>query len=222
MPAPHRTTGRFDPASVRFNSEIVWDGDPAALATLHECLETLTLLLAPFVPFLTDEVHERLVHDVRPDLPESVHLREWPVADLSLVDEQLSRQMSQVRRLVELGRAARAESGLKTRQPLARAMVTAPGWDELPAELRAQLTDELNVRTVDRLSAAGDLVDVAYKGNFRLLGRSFQPDGGGRPARVERADARRDLDGGERPGGLDHESSEPTRHHRRSPLAERR
>jgi isoleucyl-tRNA synthetase len=158
---------------VRRSRRRFWDGDPAALVTLYECLEVLTRLLAPFVPFVTDEVHERLVHDVQPHLPDSVHLRDWPQADPGLVDERLSAQMSLVRRLVELGRAARAESGQKTRQPLARALVSAPDWDGLPEELRTQLADELNVRAVGRLSAAGDLVDVAYKGNFRVLGRSF-------------------------------------------------
>jgi isoleucyl-tRNA synthetase len=81
--------------------------------------------------------------------------------------------MALVRRLVELGRAARAESGQKTRQPLARALVSAPGWEQLPDELRSQLAEELNVRVLDRLSTAGDLVDVTFKGNFRVLGRSF-------------------------------------------------
>jgi isoleucyl-tRNA synthetase len=158
---------------VRRSRRRFWDGDPAALATLHECLEVVTRLLAPFVPFVTDEVHERLVHDVWPDLPDSVHLRDWPRVDGSLVDEELSTQMALVRRLVELGRAARAESGQKTRQPLSRGLVSASGWESLPDELRSQLADELNVREVGRLSAAGDLVDVSFKGNFRVLGRSF-------------------------------------------------
>jgi isoleucyl-tRNA synthetase len=158
---------------VRRSRRRFWDGDPAALATLHECLEVLTLVLAPFVPFVTDDVHERLVHDVRPEVPDSVHLRDWPDVDESVVDTRLGEQMRLVRRLVELGRAARAESGQKTRQPLARALVSAAGWADLPDELRAQLAEELNVREVDRLSAAGDLVDVTYKGNFRVLGRTF-------------------------------------------------
>jgi isoleucyl-tRNA synthetase len=158
---------------VRRSRRRFWDGDAAALATLHECLEVLTRLLAPFVPFVTDEVHERLVHDVWPDLPDSVHLRDWPDVDGSLVDTTLTTQMALVRRVVELGRAARAESGVKTRQPLARALVSAPGWDALPAELRAHVADELNVRDLDTLSSASDLVSVSYKGNFRVLGKSF-------------------------------------------------
>jgi isoleucyl-tRNA synthetase len=135
----------------------------------------LTRLLAPFVPFIADEVHERLVHDVWPDLPDSVHLRDWPQVDGSVVDAELGEQMALVRRLVELGRAARGDSGVKTRQPLARALVSAPGWDDLPDELRAHVADELNVRDVGTLGAAGDLVSVSYKGNFRALGKQFGP-----------------------------------------------
>ncbi|MDQ1697235.1 MAG: isoleucyl-tRNA synthetase, partial [Frankiaceae bacterium] len=74
---------------------------------------------------------------------------------------------------VELGRAARAESGVKTRQPLARALVSAAGWSTLPDELRRHVADELNVRSVDTLSAGEDLVSVTYKGNFRVLGKAF-------------------------------------------------
>jgi isoleucyl-tRNA synthetase len=158
---------------VRRSRRRFWDGDPAALATLHECLEVLTRLLAPFVPFVADEVHERLVHDVWPDLPDSVHLRDWPSVDGSLVDEALAGQMGLVRRVVELGRSARAESGVKTRQPLARALVSASGWAELPEELRRHVAEELNVRAVDALGGESELVEVSHKGNFRVLGRSF-------------------------------------------------
>jgi isoleucyl-tRNA synthetase len=158
---------------VRRSRRRFWDGDPAALATLHECLEVLTRLLAPFVPFVTEEVHQRLVGDVWPDQPDSVHLREWPRHDASLVDTDLRDQMVLVRRLVELGRAARADAAVKTRQPLARAMVAAPGWDTLPDDLRAHVADELNVRALDTLAAAGDLVDVSVKPNFRALGKRF-------------------------------------------------
>jgi isoleucyl-tRNA synthetase len=160
---------------VRRSRRRFWEGDAAALATLHECLEVLTRLLAPFVPFVTDEVHERLVCDVWSDQPDSVHLRDWPKVDGSLVDPALREQMALVRRVVELGRAARADSGVKTRQPLSRALVSAPGWGALPDELRRHVADELNVRDVDTLAAASELVSVTYKGNFRVLGKLFGP-----------------------------------------------
>lgn len=143
----------------------------AAFATLFECLETLTLLMAPIVPFITDHVWQALR---RPDAPESVHLASWPKADESLINPALSEQMALVRRLVELGRAARVDSGQRVRQPLARALVGAPGFAELPEQLRAQIAEELNVVQLDPLSVVGgDLVDYSVKPNFRALGKRF-------------------------------------------------
>ncbi|MDT4910125.1 MAG: isoleucyl-tRNA synthetase, partial [Pseudonocardiales bacterium] len=93
----------------------------------------------------------------------------------------LGEQMALVRRLVELGRAARADSSVKTRQPLARALVSAQGWSTMPESLRREVADELNVVDLSVLAdtEAGDLVDVAVKPNFRTLGRRF---GGGTQA----------------------------------------
>ena len=153
---------------VRSSRRRFWDGDPAALGTLHACLETLTVLLAPFTPFVTDEVWASLFASAPDD---SVHLHPWPTADAALVDADLSAQMALVRRLVDLGRQARAESKVKTRQPLGRAMVSAQGWQSLPDELRALVSSELNVVTLEPL--AGDLVDVTVKANFRALGKRF-------------------------------------------------
>jgi isoleucyl-tRNA synthetase len=80
--------------------------------------------------------------------------------------------MALVRRLVELGRAARASSGVRTRQPLGRAVITAPGWAALPSELREHIAEELNVGNLDD-PAEGTLVDVSAKANFRALGQRF-------------------------------------------------
>jgi isoleucyl-tRNA synthetase len=158
---------------VRRSRRRFWDGDPAALATLHECVEVLTRLLAPFMPFITEEVHERLVCGSDPDAADSVHLRSWPEPDHAAVDADLATQMALVRRLVELGRSARVESGMRTRQPLARALVSAPGWNELPDDLRRHVADELNVLALDTLGSAGDLVDISVKANFRSLGKRY-------------------------------------------------
>ncbi len=155
---------------VRTSRRRFWDGDAAALATLHECLHVVTLLLAPFTPFVTDEVWDAMFagRDGRAD---SVHLARWPQADGALVQPDLAGQVALVRRLVDLGRAARAGSKVKTRQPLGRALVSASGWQALPAELRDLVAAELNVVTLEPL--AGDLVDVSVKANFRALGKRF-------------------------------------------------
>src|SRR5262249_9412141 len=68
---------------VRRSRRRFWEGEPAALATLHTCLDALTRLLAPFVPFITEEVWQSLVVDVTPGAPESVHLAAWPQLDVA-------------------------------------------------------------------------------------------------------------------------------------------
>jgi isoleucyl-tRNA synthetase len=159
---------------VRRSRRRFWDGDPAALATLHEALRTATLCLAPFTPFITERVWQDLFRPTDTTAPSSVHLASWPSWQPADVDAELGDQMALVRRLVELGRAARATSSVRTRQPLRRALVSAPGWAALPADLRDQVAEELNVLTLESL--AGDdagLVDVSVKANFRALGARF-------------------------------------------------
>ena len=179
---------------VRRSRRRFWDGDDGALSTLHECLRILTLLLAPFTPFLTETVWGALFA-AQSDV-ESVHLAAWPVpavppgetADSAgALDGRtapvpalpgatdLTAQMALVRRLVELGRAARAESGVKTRQPLGRALVSAAGWPSVSAELRREIADELNVLVLDDLHEADAVIEVTVKPNFRALGAKFGP-----------------------------------------------
>ncbi|PSL04213.1 isoleucyl-tRNA synthetase [Haloactinopolyspora alba] len=178
---------------VRRSRRRFWDGDPAALATLHECVETLTRLMAPLVPFVTERIWQDLIVPVTPDAAQSVHMASWPAADPSLVDDRLATEVALTRRLVELGRAARAESKVRTRQPLARALVGARGWESLRGELRTELADELNVVEVMSVaeSGAGEerLVDVAAKANFRSLGKRFAKDTPTVAAAVAAADA---------------------------------
>jgi isoleucyl-tRNA synthetase len=161
---------------VRRSRRRFWDGPTSpdgasAFATLHACLVTLTQLMAPLIPFLTDYVWGVL----RPAAAaESVHLTSWPAHSAELIDPRLPEQMALVRRLVELGRSARASSAVRTRQPLSRALVGAAGFAELPAELRALVAEELNVHSLEALDAeGGELVDYAVKPNYRELGRRF-------------------------------------------------
>jgi isoleucyl-tRNA synthetase len=81
--------------------------------------------------------------------------------------------MGLIRRLVELGRGARAEGKVKNRQPLSRALVSARNWDKVPQDLRDQLAEELNILDLQSLSETGDLVNVAVKANFRTLGARY-------------------------------------------------
>ena len=159
---------------VRRSRRRFWDGDVAAMATLHECLLTLTQLLAPMVPFITEHVWQELVRQSDPDAKVSVHLTNFPTADSSKMDSKLGEQVALTRRIVELGRASRAESGIKIRQPLGRALIAARGWADLPQEMRHQIADELNVLALEDIANAdGDLVDISIKANFKTLGAKF-------------------------------------------------
>ena len=163
---------------VRRSRRRFWDGDPAALGTLHECLRIVTLVIAPFTPFIAERVWGDLFASTSPDEPESVHLSRWPAVDLGLIDPDLVAQVELTRRIVELGRGARAEGKVRTRQPLSRALVSASGWDTIDPELAAQVAEELNVLALDSLSGqvADELVDVVAKANFRALGQRYAKD----------------------------------------------
>ena len=171
---------------VRRSRRRFWAGDPAALQTLHDCLRTLTLLLAPFTPFVTETVWTALF--AASTGVESVHLAAWPVARpgtygalggqtySELSDHtyaELSEQVALVRRVVELGRAARAESKVRTRQPLARALISAANWESVPEQLRREVREELNVVRLDNLHDADAVIAVTIKPNFRSLGARY-------------------------------------------------
>jgi isoleucyl-tRNA synthetase len=159
---------------VRRSRRRFWDGETAALGTLHECLVTLTQLLAPLVPFITEQVWQELVIPADSKQPASVHLSNWPAVNAAAIDTDLAAQVALTRRIVELGRATRAESGIKIRQPLGRALIAASGWATLPEAMREQIADELNVQTLQDIATAdGDLVDISVKANFKSLGAKF-------------------------------------------------
>ncbi|MFF2393278.1 isoleucine--tRNA ligase [Nocardia sp. NPDC058114] len=158
---------------VRRSRQRFWAGDQDALSTLFECLDVLTRLLAPFVPFITEEVWQQVVRLGTPEVPESVHLAAWPIADATLADANLPEQVLAARAAVEAGRAARKASKVRVRQPLARAFVGLPPGTVLPDELRADIADELNVKSLQLLDDADEVVDVDVKPNFRALGRRF-------------------------------------------------
>ena len=156
---------------VRRSRRRFWNADPTALQTLHVCLRDLLLIMAPFTPFVTERLWQDLF--AAAEGVDSVHLAAWPAVDEALIDEDLEEQMALVRRLVELGRAARAESGIKIRQPLSRALVAAERWSDLDEQARQQIADELNVLSLESLSDAEALVHVTVKPNFRTLGKRF-------------------------------------------------
>jgi isoleucyl-tRNA synthetase len=143
--------------------------DPAAHATLHECLRTVTLLLAPLCPFVSDEMFSNLDRVGTTDA-ESVHLADWPDADLAAIDPSLEDAVAAARQVVTLGRSARTDAKLRVRQPLPRALVLLPGGEALPPELLAEVADELNVKQVEPILDLGGLLEHTVVPNFRALG----------------------------------------------------
>ena len=152
---------------VRRSRRRFWDGDPAAFATLNTCLTTTAKLLAPFTPFLADEIYDNL------DGSEpSVHLTDFPEAGDR--DQRLEQDMSVARETVRLGLAARAQVQIKIRQPLRAAVIVATG-DERTAVQRfaALIREELNVRELRFVSEADELGEIEVKPNYRTLGPRF-------------------------------------------------
>jgi len=158
---------------VRRSRRRFWRTDPdapatdplAAQATLHAVLTTLSLLLAPMCPFVSDTMWRHLTGAAD---DQSVHLADWPAADPALVDEALEGQMALARRLTSLGRAARSEAQVKVRQPLARALVFLPSG--APEILRDVVADELNVDEVDTADELSEVIEFELVPNFRTLG----------------------------------------------------
>jgi isoleucyl-tRNA synthetase len=157
---------------VRRNRRRFWKGEldddkRAAYETLHRVLVDLTRLLAPVVPHLADALWQNLVTAVQPDAPDSVHLADFPQPRDGWRDESLETSVELARRVVGLGRTARAASNLRTRQPLAVARVKLPanaGGSLSPdagvaAELTGEVLDELNVKALEVLSDESAMVE---------------------------------------------------------------
>lgn len=148
----------------------------AAYAALYETLVTLCKLLAPAMPFLSEEIYQNLVRTIDPDAPESVHLVDWPTCEASLIDEDLQRDIALVMKLASLGHAARSKAGLKVRQPLAEAAFAVGSLAEAHVieHYAEMLADELNVRHVRTLGSAGDAVAYALNPLPKQLGQKYK------------------------------------------------
>ena len=122
----------------------------AAYTTLYQCLVSLSKLLAPFTPFLAEEIYQNLVCTAFPQAPDSVHLSDFPVADRSKIDKQLAEATRLAMKVASLGRAVRSQAGIKVRQPLARldVFVNTDSQRRLLENqaLQAQILEEVNVK----------------------------------------------------------------------------
>ena len=165
---------------VRRNRRRFWKNEDAldreaAYATLYEALVLVATLAAPFTPFLAEVLWQNLVRSVRPEAKESVHLADWPEADPALADEALVAQMRAVLKVVDLARAARAKSGVKTRTPLPLLLVTAPTALEREGLKRFahEIAEELNVKEVRVLEPGEEILSYRVLPNLKPLGRKY-------------------------------------------------
>ncbi|HEV3035946.1 MAG TPA: class I tRNA ligase family protein [Solirubrobacteraceae bacterium] len=155
---------------VRRSRRRFWDGDVAAFETLRTCLLTIAKLLAPFCPFVADEIYDNLDGELA-----SVHLCDFPsAAELAPRDEQLEQAMALARETVRLGLGARGQAKIKVRQPLGEAVVVADDRERSAIErLTDVVREELNVRSVRFVAAAEELGSYEVKANYRTLGPLF-------------------------------------------------
>ena len=154
----------------RFWGKGMDDTKEAAFVTLYTVLVTLSKVIAPFVPFMAEEMYQNLVRSVDPTAPESVHLCDFPTADESLIDESLNTQMSALLSVVGLGRACRAAANLKVRQPLSTLYGKGTSFDEA---FSALAEDELNVKKVVFTDDAHAFTTYNLKPQMRTLGPKY-------------------------------------------------
>ena len=179
IPEPARAIGEFvDELSnwyVRRCRERFWgkgmdETKEAAFATLYTVLVTLAKVIAPFVPFMAEDMYQNLVLTQYPDAPESVHLCDFPVANESMIDESLNTQMTALMEVVSLGRACRAAANLKVRQPLETLIVKGTSFGD---DFRALAADELNVKHVAFTDDARAFTTYNLKPQMRTLGPKY-------------------------------------------------
>jgi isoleucyl-tRNA synthetase len=152
---------------VRRSRRRFWDGDARAFATLRECLVTVAQLLAPFTPFIADEIYDNLDGTLH-----SVHLTDWPQA--AARDLELEAAMATAREAVALGLRARAGAKVGLRRPLGEAVVVAAGREREQLESMADVVrEELNVKALRFVDEADELGSYDLKPNYRTLGPRF-------------------------------------------------
>jgi isoleucyl-tRNA synthetase len=158
---------------VRRSRRRFWEGDLAAFTTLRTCLVTVAKMLAPFCPFVTDEIYDNLDGELA-----SVHLCDFPAGgELPPRDIALEQSMALARETVRLGLGARGKAKIKVRQPLLEAVVVADGREREAIERLSEVVrEELNVRRLRFVTAAEELGSYELKANYRTLGPLFGKD----------------------------------------------
>ncbi len=146
-----------------------------AYHTLYEVLFTTIRLLAPCLPFVTENIYQNLVRNSIGDSLESIHLCDFPVADKSQIDESLMNKVDALRKVVEQSRSARNKANIKIRQPLGKLCYSVENDDiaSFIEENGKVILEELNVKSLERVSEATDLLTYEVKPNLPFLGENY-------------------------------------------------
>lgn len=155
----------------RFWQEEMTQDKINAYMTLYTVLETLSKLIAPFVPFMAEEIYKNLVLNVDSSAPESVHLCDYPQADEKFIDKELEENMDFVLKLVVQGRACRNKASIKNRQPIGTIYVKAK--TKLPDMFRDLVADELNVKEIVFTDNVSAFTTYKFKPQLRTLGPKY-------------------------------------------------
>jgi isoleucyl-tRNA synthetase len=144
-----------------------------AYHTLWTALTTVSKLLAPFTPFIAEEIYRNLVVSLDADAPESVHLADWPVPDTGKIDNRLNDETQLVKRVCSLGRAARAKVQVKVRQPVSEVAVKLRTPEDAAAIRKNEqlVLEELNAHALRLLDDETEVVHFQVKPNLPVLGR---------------------------------------------------
>ena len=145
----------------------------SAYLTLYECLVTIAKLLAPYMPFISEEIYQNLILSISKDLPVSVHLADFPISKKGLIDKDLMEQMNLVRKVVRLGRSARNKSSIKVRQPLSYIKVFKTEQTEKLINYESVIKDELNVKSFELTTNLKQILNYRVKPNLELLGPKY-------------------------------------------------
>lgn len=157
----------------RFWKSVDAEDKHSAYVTLYACLNGIHRLMAPFVPFVAESVYQNLVRSVDADAPLSVHMTDWPMADPACDDDALLYEIEVVQKVVGLARAARGQSGVRTRQPLSRLLIRTPDDRAARAldEHQEQILEELNVKSIEFIARDAGLVSYRIKPNLPRVGK---------------------------------------------------
>jgi isoleucyl-tRNA synthetase len=144
----------------------------AAFATLYEVLVTFAKVAAPVLPFISEELFQRLVRDLDPASAESVHHTDYPLANAAVIDTNLEAAMDTVRTIVNLGHGLRKRHDVKVRQPLSELTVVTRDTAIAAAVTshEALIAEELNVRTVNVDTVEDHIVELSAQANFKAIG----------------------------------------------------